>query len=74
NSEHQHTNLAARFRSLLRRDWRINLKHIYRETNHAAECLENLGHRLALRCREMPLGDNELRRWLVYDEVGETEF
>ncbi|CAN1291551.1 Putative ribonuclease H protein At1g65750 [Linum perenne] len=36
---HQHGMESAQFQELLRRDWQVLLKHIYREGNHAADYL-----------------------------------
>ncbi|CAN0889759.1 hypothetical protein LINGRAHAP2_LOCUS16162 [Linum grandiflorum] len=36
---HQHASLVLQFRSLMQRDWIVNLSHVFREDNCLADCL-----------------------------------
>ncbi|CAN1794637.1 hypothetical protein LINPERHAP1_LOCUS20370, partial [Linum perenne] len=41
---HQYTLQVLEFQDWLQRDWEVKVKHVYREANHAADYLANLGH------------------------------
>ncbi|CAN1134379.1 hypothetical protein LINPERHAP2_LOCUS8234 [Linum perenne] len=34
-----------KFQEWLQRDWIVEVKHVYREVNHVADYLVNLGHK-----------------------------
>ncbi|CAN1192226.1 hypothetical protein LINPERPRIM_LOCUS22595, partial [Linum perenne] len=46
HQDHQHAEIARKYRQILERDWRVTMKHVYRETNHLADELANKGHNL----------------------------
>ncbi|CAN0880101.1 Putative ribonuclease H protein At1g65750 [Linum grandiflorum] len=41
---HQHAILVLWFQELCRRSWVVDISHVYRETNYAADYLANLDH------------------------------
>ncbi|CAN1314920.1 hypothetical protein LINPERPRIM_LOCUS29513 [Linum perenne] len=49
NLDHQHATIVCQYRRLLKRNWKVTLKHIYREANHFED---------ALRVRVMELTGN----------------
>ncbi|CAN1152638.1 Putative ribonuclease H protein At1g65750 [Linum perenne] len=55
------------------RDWEVILKHIYREGNHAADYLANLGHQLSIGLHLIPTSDCNLGYHLLYDSLGISE-
>ncbi|CAN1152639.1 Putative ribonuclease H protein At1g65750 [Linum perenne] len=61
------------FREPLARDWEVILKHIYREGNHAADYLANLGHQLSIGLHLIPTSDCNLGYHLLYDSLGISE-
>ncbi|CAN0880337.1 Putative ribonuclease H protein At1g65750, partial [Linum grandiflorum] len=69
--EHQHTTLV--YKQLLERQWVVRIKHIYREGNHVADTLANIGHELALGTHSIPLATPTLQQWFTYDRVGGFE-
>lgn len=40
--------LSCPIQEMLKRDWNVDLKHIYREANYAADALANYAHSLPL--------------------------
>ncbi|CAN0928203.1 hypothetical protein LINGRAHAP2_LOCUS36333 [Linum grandiflorum] len=68
--DHQHATLVMKFRQLLLHNWSVQLLHVYREANHAADFLANLGHSLALRSHEIFFPNSDLSRWLLFDSIG----
>ncbi|CAN1264201.1 hypothetical protein LINPERPRIM_LOCUS11862 [Linum perenne] len=41
----QHATIVCQYRRLLEKNWKVTLKHIYREANHFEDALTNKGHR-----------------------------
>ncbi|CAN1813888.1 hypothetical protein LINPERHAP1_LOCUS26989 [Linum perenne] len=70
DSSHQYTLEVLEFRDWLHRDWEVKLIHIYREANHAADYLANLGHNTICGVHEVALDDTNLLYWSRYDAVG----
>lgn len=66
-SPNMHTPLINSIKNLLKRDWHISIRHIYREANFAADFLAKKAGSLALgfhAFQEPPAG---LGPWLCYD-------
>ncbi|CAN0870121.1 Putative ribonuclease H protein At1g65750 [Linum grandiflorum] len=52
------------------RNWEVNLSHIYREANNAADYLANFGHSLNYGLHIFDTPDRDLSHWIYYDLVG----
>ncbi|CAN1191033.1 Putative ribonuclease H protein At1g65750 [Linum perenne] len=61
------------FHDLKARDWVIQIHHIYREANFAADYLANLGHSFELGTFVHQSPDSSLLYWLRYDLIGVCE-
>ncbi|CAN1805656.1 Putative ribonuclease H protein At1g65750 [Linum perenne] len=61
------------FKHLTERNWRVNIKHIYREANHLADCLANKGHALELGTHSVNRSEANVLYWSSYDVVGSAE-
>ncbi|CAN1790227.1 Putative ribonuclease H protein At1g65750 [Linum perenne] len=73
NRDHQHAAVVRKYRHLVERNWRVNVKHIYREANHLADALANKGHTLELGTHSMERTDRSVIYWETYDSVGGAE-
>ncbi|CAN1165600.1 Putative ribonuclease H protein At1g65750 [Linum perenne] len=73
NREHQHAAIVRKFKHLTERNWRVNIKHIYREANHLADCLANKGHALELGTHSVNRSEANVLYWSSYDVVGSAE-
>ncbi|CAN1131702.1 hypothetical protein LINPERPRIM_LOCUS13950 [Linum perenne] len=58
---------------LLRRNWEVQILHVYRESNHAADFLANVGHSCPLGFHSIEQSDPNLYYWLLYDQLGVSE-
>ncbi|CAN1167001.1 Putative ribonuclease H protein At1g65750 [Linum perenne] len=52
------------------RDWEVQLTHVYREANCAADHLANLGHSFDIGMYLFDFPDVSLAHWLRYDLIG----
>ncbi|CAN1167006.1 Putative ribonuclease H protein At1g65750 [Linum perenne] len=68
--QHQHEALVADFVDLSSRDWEVQLTHVYREANCAADHLANLGHSFDIGMYLFDFPDVSLAHWLRYDLIG----
>ncbi|CAN1811144.1 Putative ribonuclease H protein At1g65750 [Linum perenne] len=68
--QHQHKALVAEFANLSSREWEVNLSHVYREANCAADHLANLGHSFSVGLYLFDFPDVSLSYWLRYDLIG----
>ncbi|CAN0904913.1 Putative ribonuclease H protein At1g65750, partial [Linum grandiflorum] len=68
--DHQHAALVLRFKELCNRQWEVQISHIYREANYAADYLANLGHSLSYGMHLFDSLDRGLSYWLHYDLIG----
>ncbi|CAN0881643.1 Putative ribonuclease H protein At1g65750, partial [Linum grandiflorum] len=68
--DHQHAVLVLQFKELCNRQWEVNLSHIYREANNAADYLANLSHSLTYGMHIFDSPDRGLSHWLYYDLIG----
>ncbi|CAL9021386.1 unnamed protein product [Prunus brigantina] len=58
---------------LLKRNWRCNVSHIYREQNRAADHLANLGYELPLGLHIYESAPISLSSFLLDDEIGRAQ-
>ncbi|CAN1312660.1 Putative ribonuclease H protein At1g65750, partial [Linum perenne] len=70
---HHHAAEVYQFRELLKRDWCVQVRHIYREANKAANSLAGRGHSLGLGTHIIPTSDRSLGFYLRYDCIGISE-
>ncbi|CAN1165304.1 Putative ribonuclease H protein At1g65750, partial [Linum perenne] len=68
--QHQHKALVAEFVDLTSREWEVQLSHVYREANCAADHLANLGHSFPVGMYLFDFPDASLAHWLRYDLIG----
>ncbi|CAN1806610.1 Putative ribonuclease H protein At1g65750 [Linum perenne] len=68
--KHQHEALVAEFIDLSLREWDVQLSHVYREANCAADHLANLGHSFSIGMYLFDFPDASLAHWLRYDLIG----
>ncbi|CAN0914226.1 Putative ribonuclease H protein At1g65750 [Linum grandiflorum] len=68
--DHQHAALVMQFKELCRRQWEVQISHIYREANNAADYLANLGHSFSYGIHLFDTPDRGLSHWLHYDLIG----
>ncbi|CAN1140727.1 hypothetical protein LINPERPRIM_LOCUS25002 [Linum perenne] len=59
--DHQHTTIVCQYRRLLERNWKVTLKHIYREANHFADVLANKGHGIDLGTHTVKCTDSIIK-------------
>ncbi|CAN1194412.1 Putative ribonuclease H protein At1g65750 [Linum perenne] len=71
--DHQHAALTSKFKNLIRRDWQVSVKFIYREANHLADSLANRGHDLVLGTHTIDISESNVLYWAKYDLVGGSE-
>ncbi|CAN1813880.1 Putative ribonuclease H protein At1g65750, partial [Linum perenne] len=73
DSSHQYTLEVLEFRDWLHRDWEVKLIHIYREANHAADYLANLGHNTICGSHNVEICDCNLAYFVRHDCLGISE-
>ncbi|CAN1141947.1 hypothetical protein LINPERHAP2_LOCUS12791, partial [Linum perenne] len=61
--DHQHVTIVCQYRRLLERNWKITLKHIYKEANYMADALANKGHIANLGTHTVECSDSTIRYW-----------
>ncbi|CAL1413056.1 unnamed protein product [Linum trigynum] len=69
-TDHCHGAIADYFGELLSREWNVEMKHIFRECNFAADFLANKGHSLSFGSHLFNVSDPNLCYWLFYDNMG----
>ncbi|CAN1182674.1 Putative ribonuclease H protein At1g65750, partial [Linum perenne] len=72
-STHQHTLDVLDLQELLRRDWEVNIRHVFKEGNRAADFLADTGFRFPLGVHSFPISDVNLGFHLRYDCTWITE-
>ncbi|CAN1133397.1 Putative ribonuclease H protein At1g65750, partial [Linum perenne] len=70
---HQYAAEVLTFRELCKRDWRVEIHHVYREANKAADFLASQGHRFPFGTHLFPLSECNLGHILRYDCLGISE-
>ncbi|CAN1788863.1 Putative ribonuclease H protein At1g65750 [Linum perenne] len=71
--DHAHAATIMTATELLRRNWEVQILHVYRESNHAADFLANIGHSCPLGFHSIEQSDPNLYYWLLYDQLGVSE-
>ncbi|CAN1849082.1 Putative ribonuclease H protein At1g65750 [Linum perenne] len=71
---HCHLSKVSSIRERLERDWQVDIRHIYREANGAADYLANLGHNFDLGTHLVPSSDCNLGYFLRKDCMRIAEF
>ncbi|CAN1279411.1 Putative ribonuclease H protein At1g65750 [Linum perenne] len=71
--DHTHAATIIMARELLRRDWEVQILHVYRERNHVADYLANMGHSCPLGFHSIEQFDSNFCYWLHYDQLGVSE-
>ncbi|CAN1131192.1 Putative ribonuclease H protein At1g65750 [Linum perenne] len=69
-ASHHHAHEVVQFRELVARSWEVRLCHIYREGNHVADYLANLGQQRAIGFHMVSPSDCDLSFHLLYDALG----
>ncbi|CAN1170713.1 Putative ribonuclease H protein At1g65750 [Linum perenne] len=70
---HSHGLEVMDYRDWLSRDWEVDIKHIYREANYAADHLASRGHTCPRGSHCIDLTDCRLAHFLRYDCMGISE-
>ncbi|CAN0907512.1 Putative ribonuclease H protein At1g65750 [Linum grandiflorum] len=73
NEDHQHAALLGRFRELRDIDWQLNIVHIYREANSAADYLPHMGHSATYGIHFLTLYPTTLTNWFLHDRLSITQ-
>ncbi|CAN1122130.1 Putative ribonuclease H protein At1g65750, partial [Linum perenne] len=67
---HQHSLEVLQFRDLLAKDWIVDIYHVYREGNQAADYLASIGFNFPLGSHEIPISDCNLNYFARLDSLG----
>ncbi|CAN1181551.1 Putative ribonuclease H protein At1g65750 [Linum perenne] len=59
--------------AILSQDWQVEIRHVYREANKAADFLASQGHMFPFGIHIFPLSDCNLGHILRYDCLGVSE-
>ncbi|CAN1791749.1 Putative ribonuclease H protein At1g65750 [Linum perenne] len=70
-TDHLHATTIRHARELLRRDWEVRIRHVYRESNH--DHLANRGHSCPIGFHCIELSDPVLSFWLLHDQLSVSE-
>ncbi|CAN1850150.1 hypothetical protein LINPERHAP1_LOCUS39711 [Linum perenne] len=70
---HQHSLEVLEIQELLRREWEVKFKHVYREANHTAYYLANCGHNFPWGLHSMGFDNCNLTYYIRYDCMGISE-
>ncbi|CAN0903373.1 hypothetical protein LINGRAHAP2_LOCUS22516, partial [Linum grandiflorum] len=62
--------LVLQFKELYRRQWEVQIFHIYREANNATDYLAILGHSFSYRFPLFDSLDRGMSHWLHYEFLG----
>ncbi|CAN1241697.1 Putative ribonuclease H protein At1g65750 [Linum perenne] len=73
DNSHQRGLEVVQFRELCQRDWLVEIKHTYREGNHAADFLASIGYGYPFGSHTVSVSDSRLVYFLRYDCMGITE-
>ncbi|CAN0824922.1 hypothetical protein LINGRAPRIM_LOCUS1847 [Linum grandiflorum] len=66
NPNHQHSNLVIQFKEFLRKNWEVQLFHIYRERNCLADYFVGHRHGLPLGTYSVNVSDTAVTTWITY--------
>ncbi|CAI0433724.1 unnamed protein product, partial [Linum tenue] len=67
---HSHYTSVTEIRRWLRRDWQVQIHHVFREANVVADHLANSGHALPVGLHRVIAPDSTLAYWLYHDCIG----
>ncbi|CAN1215609.1 Putative ribonuclease H protein At1g65750 [Linum perenne] len=70
---HQYALEVWEFRDLIQREWTVNVRHVYREANHAADYLASIGHYTPRGTFDFDISDCNLAYFIRYDCMGISE-
>ncbi|CAN1129287.1 Putative ribonuclease H protein At1g65750 [Linum perenne] len=70
--QHQHTNEVLTIRELMNRDWVVNLSHVFREANQAADFLASIEYNCQLGTHLISTSDCNLAFFLRQDCMGNS--
>ncbi|CAN1133907.1 Putative ribonuclease H protein At1g65750 [Linum perenne] len=70
---HQYALEVWEFRDLIQREWMVNVRHVYREANHAADYLASIGHYTPRGTFDFDISDCNLAYFIRYDCMGISE-
>ncbi|CAN1132938.1 Putative ribonuclease H protein At1g65750 [Linum perenne] len=65
--DHQHATIAAKFRILIEKNWKVSIKHIYREANQLADASANEGHSVDSGTHTVDVDESSIRYWERYN-------
>ncbi|CAN1183029.1 Putative ribonuclease H protein At1g65750 [Linum perenne] len=71
--DHAHAATIMTATELLRRNWKVQIIYVYRESNNVADFLANYGHSCPLGFHPLEQSDPNLYYWLLYDQLGVSE-
>ncbi|CAN1178828.1 hypothetical protein LINPERPRIM_LOCUS36965 [Linum perenne] len=57
----KHATIVCQYRRLLERNWKVTIKHIYREANHFADVPANKGHGTNLGTHTIECSDSLIK-------------
>ncbi|CAN1147862.1 hypothetical protein LINPERPRIM_LOCUS37754, partial [Linum perenne] len=61
------------FQNLYKRNWRVNIRHVFREANKTVDFLANQGYEFPFGIHLFPLSECNLGHILPYDCLGISE-
>ncbi|CAN1164336.1 Putative ribonuclease H protein At1g65750 [Linum perenne] len=73
DTSHQHGLEVICFQELCRRDWTVEIRHTYREENHATDFLANSGYLYPFGTHNFSIFDSNFGYFLRYDCLGIAE-
>ncbi|CAN1188631.1 Putative ribonuclease H protein At1g65750, partial [Linum perenne] len=68
--DHQHSIIVSRYNSLLHRDWRLKVTHIFREGNGLADSLASRGFAMDFGVHNINILDSMVQYWAMVDRAG----
>ncbi|CAN1184834.1 Putative ribonuclease H protein At1g65750 [Linum perenne] len=69
-ARHQHSLEVAQLQDLLGREWTVEVDHIYRDANQAADYLASIGFNHPLGTHEISISDCNLNYFVRLDLMG----
>ncbi|CAN1179328.1 Putative ribonuclease H protein At1g65750, partial [Linum perenne] len=67
---HQHSLEVTQFKGLIAREWTVEVEHVYREGNQAADYLASIGFNYPLGTHEISIIDCNLNYFVRLDSLG----
>ncbi|CAN1845759.1 Putative ribonuclease H protein At1g65750 [Linum perenne] len=72
-ADHQHAASILKFQEVTKRDWSLQMNHIYRESNCLADHLANAAHSMALGLHHIDSSNSAVAYWIAYDRVRSSQ-